>query len=84
MILMAYYQIKFVSDLFTNLVLRSIPEDLGQHHGHYSDVMMSAMASQITGVSIFYSIVCSGTDQRKYQSSASPACDRCIPRKKGQ
>ena len=36
---------------------------------HYSDVMMSAMASQIFGVSIAYSTVCSGVDQRKYQSS---------------
>ena len=31
---------------------------------------MSAMASQITGVSIVYSTVFSGTDQRKHQSSA--------------
>ena len=37
---------------------------------HYSDVIMSAMASQITGVSIVYSTVFSGTDQRKHQSSA--------------
>ena len=29
---------------------------------HYSDVMMSAMASEITGVSIVCSTVCSGTD----------------------
>ena len=40
---------------------------------HYSDVIMSAMASQITGVSIVYSTVCSGADQGKYQSSASLA-----------
>ena len=33
---------------------------------HYNDVIMSAMASQITGVSIVYSIVCSGADQRKH------------------
>ena len=38
---------------------------------HYSDVIMSAMASQITGVSIVSSTVCSGADQIKYQSSAS-------------
>ena len=38
---------------------------------HYSDVIMSAMASQITGISIVYSTVCSGADQRKHQSSAS-------------
>ena len=35
------------------------------------DVMMGAMASQITGVSIVYSTVCLGVDQRKHQSSAS-------------
>ena len=32
---------------------------------------MNAIASQITGVSIVSSPVCSGTDQRKHQSSAS-------------
>ena len=36
---------------------------------HYSDVIMSAMYSQITGVSIVSSSVCSGADQKKYQSS---------------
>ena len=40
---------------------------------HYSDVIMSAMASQITGVPIVCSTVCSGADQRKHQSSASLA-----------
>ena len=30
----------------------------------YSDVIVSVMASQNTGVSIIYSIVCSGADQR--------------------
>ena len=34
---------------------------------------MSAMASQITGVSIVCSIICSGGDQSKHQSSASLA-----------
>ena len=38
-----------------------------------SDVMMSAMACQITGVSVVCSTVCSGADQRKHQSSASLA-----------
>ena len=38
---------------------------------HYNDVIMSAMASQITGVSIVYWTVCSGADQRIHQSSAS-------------
>ena len=40
---------------------------------HYNNVIiMGAMASQITGVSIVY-VACSGADQRKHQSSASLA-----------
>ena len=31
---------------------------------HYNDVIMSVMASQITGLTIVYSTVDSGTDQR--------------------
>ena len=38
---------------------------------HYSDVMMGAMASQITKLTIIYSTVYSGADQRKHQSSTS-------------
>ena len=38
---------------------------------HYNDVIMSAVSSQITGVSIVCPTVCLGADQRKYQSSAS-------------
>ena len=38
---------------------------------HYSDVIISAMVSQITGVSMVFSTVCSGADKRKHQSSAS-------------
>ena len=41
--------------------------------GHYSDVIMGAMASQITSLTIVYSTVYSGADQRKHQSSASLA-----------
>ena len=40
---------------------------------HYSDVIMSAMASQITSLTIVYSTVYSGADQGKRQSSASLA-----------
>ena len=40
---------------------------------HYNDVIMSAMASQITSLTIVYSTVYSGADQRKYQSSVSLA-----------
>ena len=40
---------------------------------YYSDVIMGAVASQITDVSIVCLNVCSGADQRKHQSSASLA-----------
>ena len=46
----------------------------------YCDVIMRAMASQITSLTIVYSTVYSGADQRKYQSSASQALLRGIPR----
>ena len=40
---------------------------------HYSDVIIGAMASQINSLTIVYSTVFSGADQRKHQSSASLA-----------
>ena len=46
---------------------------------HYSDVIINAMAPQITGVSIIFFVVCSGVDQ-KHQSSASLAFMRGIHR----
>ena len=39
----------------------------------YTDIILSVMVSLVTGVSIVYSTVCSGADQRKHQSSASLA-----------
>ena len=47
---------------------------------HYSDITMSAMASEITSLTIVYSTVYSGADQRKDQSSASLAFVRGIHR----
>ena len=40
---------------------------------HYADITMSLMASQITSLTIVYSTVYSGANQRKHQSSASLA-----------
>ena len=40
---------------------------------HYYDVIMGAMASEITSLTIVYSTVHSGADQRKHQSPASLA-----------
>ena len=47
---------------------------------HCSDVIMRATVSQITGVSIVYSAICSGPDQRKHQSSVSLTSVRGIHR----
>ena len=48
---------------------------------HYSDVIMGTIASQITSLTIIYSTVHSGADQRKHQSSASLAFVRGIHRR---
>ena len=47
---------------------------------HYGDVIMGAIASQITSLTIVYSAGYSGADQRKHQSSASLAFVRGIHR----
>ena len=47
---------------------------------HYNDVIMSAMASQITSLTIVYWTIYLGTDHRKHQSSASLAFVRRIHR----
>ena len=47
---------------------------------HYNDVIMGAIASQITSLTIVYSTVYSDADQRKHQSSASLAFVRGIHR----
>ena len=48
---------------------------LCHHHNmrHYCDVIMGAMASQITSLTIVYSIVHAGADHRNHQRSASLA-----------
>ena len=59
-------------------------------NSNYNDVIMGLMASQITSLTIVYSAVYSGADQRKHESSASLAFvrgfprDRWIPRTNGQ
>ena len=47
---------------------------------HYNDVIMGAMASQVTSLTILCSTVYSGADQSKHQSSASLAFVRGIHR----
>ena len=47
---------------------------------HYDDVIMTMLASQITSLLVVYSIVYSGVNKRKHQSSASLAFVREIHR----
>ena len=57
---------------------------------HYGDIIMGAIACQITSLTIVYSTVYSGEHQRKHQSSASLAFvwgihrGPVIPRTNGQ
>ena len=54
---------------------------LGHHCAyHCSDVIMGTVASQITSLTIVYSTIYSGADQRIHQSSASLAFVRGIHR----
>ena len=50
------------------------------YYWHYSEVIMGPMASPITSLTLVYSTVYSGTDQRKHQSSMSLAFVRGIHR----
>ena len=47
---------------------------------HFNDIIISAMASRITSLTIVYSTIHSGEDQRKHQSPASLAFVRRIHR----
>ena len=55
-----------------------VPGNNTKREDHYSDVTMGPMASQITSLTIVYSTVYSGADQRKHQSSAPLAFVRGI------
>ena len=57
-------------------------QEIGYRHMiyHYSDVIMGAMASQITSLTTVYSTDNSGADQRKHQSPVSLAFVRGIHR----
>ena len=55
-------------------------KDIFNINTHYDDVIMTMLASQITSLAVVYSIVYSGVNQRKHQSSASLAFVREIHR----
>ena len=62
-----FSNIKRIQYVFVNETLVKVTSN------HYNDVIMSAIASQITSLTIVYSTVYSDADQRKHQSSASLA-----------
>ena len=83
---------KMVSILFWSHLVKSPGPMCATTTGnwHYGDVIMGAIASQITSLTIVYSTVYSDADRRKHQSSASLSFvweftgDRWIPRTNGQ
>ena len=87
---LAHNDTRILSDKVLTIKLDIIRFSVFQWLYHNCDVTMGAMAAQITGLTIVYSGVHSGADQRKHQSSASLAFvrgitgDRWIPRTNGQ
>ena len=67
---------------FANNLLKTVPY---LYVVHYNDVIMRAMASQITSLAIVYSTASSSTDERKHQAPRHWPLwrDRWIPRTKG-
>ena len=56
-----------------DMIFHTVLRQPRNYTNHYNDVIMGMVASQITSLTIVYSIVYSDTDQRKHQSSASLA-----------
>ena len=78
-----YWCLCTTSDLWTLgrvSVTRETAQCYTQQGIHYNDVIMGAIASQITSLTTVYSIVYSDADKKKHQSSASPAIVRGIHR----
>ena len=79
---------KYYYKLFSRVIVSKHCANNGNHRyimickleAHYHDVIMGAMASQITSLMIIYPIVYSDADQRKHQSSASLVFVRGIHR----
>ena len=68
----------FLSFIWIRKIRFAVIDFMAMVEYHYNDVIMSAMASQITSALSVYSNVCSCSDQRKLQSSASLAFVREI------
>ena len=74
-----FYHTLFCCGYIMSFVVQCSPfAHILQVASHYNDVIMGSMSSQITSLTIVYSAVYSGADQRKHQSSASLAFVRGI------
>ena len=71
----------YILILMTYQVVLQLKYGISRYYiDNYTDVIMTAMVSQITGALIVYSTVCSGADQRKHQSFASLTFVRALRR----
>ena len=61
----------FSRDYFRKLAQIAVDVRVWMDNYHYTDVIMTMMASQITSLTVVYSTVYSDADQSKHQSSAS-------------
>ena len=80
--------ISLCSILFTEnstFVRMCLIEDLRAYFPHYSDVIMGATTSQIISLTIVYSTIYSGADQKFYQKTSKHRVtgDRWTPRTNG-
>ena len=67
------HMLKCHFQFFACFVCSFFMSSLSSNRRHYGNVIMDTMASQLTSLTIVYSTVYSGADQRKHQSSASLA-----------
>ena len=81
----------YVNKIFFTIWWRGLLPPTSLHLLHYSDIAMSAMASQITGILIVCSTVCTGADKKKsvkaphhWPLRGESTGDRWIPLTKGQ
>ena len=73
--------IRFLMDFLSPVVFKNLCHQNVVFFSHYNNVIMGPMASQITRLTIVYSTVYSGANQRKRQSSMSLAFVRGIHRR---
>ena len=83
LIILTFHNLKYFRNIISKMAVVCLSPNVitdPMLSSHYNDVIMGAIAFQITSLTIVYSIVYSDADQRKHQSSASLAFVRGIHR----